>query len=149
EPTHFDGPAMGSGKDSTKSHDLEQTMAFQPPSSDEKKSGEDELVTAEDLEGSSEASAVDLGDVSSKKGSSSVTGIDRLAEALESGVDLGATAPPEPSVEFDEILEDLPESGDDIDVGSIEGPIVSKKTPDKKGKKDKKDKAAAKATGDD
>jgi hypothetical protein len=98
-----------------------RTIPFESPSSDVKKTG-DELVTEEELVGSAEASAVDLGDMPAHKGSS-VTGIDKVAEALESGVDLDAEeAAPldarEASVVFDEALEDLGDS----DEGAIELP---------------------------
>ena len=86
-----------------------QTIPFDSPTNGAKKS-DDELVTEEELLGSSEASAVDLSDMPARKGSS-VVGIDKLAEALESGVDLDADSPEpieadEASVVFDELLED-------------------------------------------
>src|SRR5262249_17982689 len=100
--------------------------------------------------GAEEASAVDLGEM--KKGSS-VAGIDKVAEALESDTDLGAK--PASSVEFDELLDDLSDSDEhkaagvvdsegstEMDAGVIDEPKGKKK--DKKDKK-KKDKAAAKA----
>lgn len=127
------------GKDATEAVELDQTLAFEPPASAAKKADDDELVTEEELVGAAEASAVDLGDVPGKKGSS-VTGIDKVAEALESGVDLAATAPPEPSVEFDEVLDEAAE------VEEAKEPSGAKKKP---GKHDKKKPASAKATGDD
>ncbi len=155
------GPASGkkplSGVNKTAGHD--KTIAFEgPPSSSARRPDSDVLVTEEEVVGSPEASAVDLGEMP-KKGSS-VAGIDKVAEALESGTDLGGHAKPAPSVEFDELLDDLADSDDheaveaveavdadestEMDAGVIDDDFDSPKPAAKKGKK-----SAVKATGDD
>ncbi len=91
---------------------FEQTMAFDPPSSASKKVSDDDLlVTEEELGEPTEASAVNLGEMPARK-SSAVSGIDSVAEALESGVELDAEVD-DPSlkktagsVEFDELLDE-------------------------------------------
>ncbi len=158
----------------SKTRDFEQTLAFEPPASGVKSADDDDLlVTEEEVLGTSEASAVDLGEMPRK--SSSVAGIDPVAEALESGTDLGgeggkATAA---SVEFDELLDKMGDSDEsefptakkkkaadedgstEMDAavveeafGLAEAPSAAKKKG-KKGKNDKKIKTSAKATGDD
>jgi hypothetical protein len=101
-----------------KTADSDKTVAFGAASSTAKKADSDVLVTEEEIAGTSEASAVDLGDMPARKGSS-VTGIDKVAEALESGVDLEGEAEQGdplaetvPSVEFDELLDDLGDSAE-------------------------------------
>lgn len=91
--------------------DFDKTVAFEgSPSSVSRKGQPDSLVTEEEIVGTSEASAVELGELPPRKGTSSATGIDKVAEALESGVEadaqLAETVPPEPSVEFDELLDE-------------------------------------------
>ncbi len=97
-----------------------------------KKTADDELATDEEVAAASEASAVDLGDIFGKKGSS-VTGIDKVAEALESGVDLGAPPQPESGVEFDEAIEE-----DLAEAEETGAPIAGKGKNGKNGKNDKK-----------
>ncbi len=99
-------PKSGVGR--TKGDDLDrtaafdQTMAFEgkPPSSVAKKGPPSSLVTEEEVASTSEASAVEQG----------AFDIDKVAEALESGLDeaepLADTAAPEPSVLFDDLIED-------------------------------------------
>ena len=164
----------------SKTVEIEKTIAFAPPGSATQKSDDDLLVTdEEEIAPAQEASAVDLGDMGEGKGSS-VTGIDKVAEALESGVDLGSedgerAVKVPPSVEFDELLDDMGDSDEgelvpakakkpaardddgstDMEVAPFEegldtdeGPIVAKKKAGKKDKK-KKSKSALKLTGDD
>jgi hypothetical protein len=103
-------PASGAGK----TMDFDKTVAFSSPSSAAKKVDDDALVTEEEMVGSSEASSVDLGEMPPRKGSS-VKGIDKVAEALESGLDIGGDSAEEegklaktvPSVEFDELLDEI------------------------------------------
>jgi hypothetical protein len=146
-------------------------IGLAPSSSAAKKTPDDLAVTEMEVAGASEASAVDLGDMPARKGSSA-TGIDEVAEALESGVDLEAEeteplAPTAPSVEFDELLDDegevapakkgkpaakVDDDSTEVDslieeaVGADDEEIVAGK---KEAKKPKKGKPAAKATGDD
>jgi len=149
-----------------KTVEYDKTIAFDgAPSDYAKKADDDALVTEEEVEGADEASAVNLGDMP-KKGSS-VTGIDKVAEALESGTDLAGddAGKAAPSVEFDELLDDLGESDEgeiaeavgegsstEMDAAVIDEDFDTVKAPTgkKKGAKEKKKgKAAAKATGDD
>ena len=158
-------PASAAGKTT----DFDMTIGSAPPSSAAKKTQDDLPVTEVEVAGTSEASTLDLGDRPARKGSS-VAGIDKVAEALESGVDLEAeeTEPLAPSVEFDELLDDegeatpvkkgkpaakVDDDSTEIDAGPIEEAvgaddeeIVAGKKADKKTKKGK---PAAKATGDD
>jgi TolA-binding protein len=146
-------------------------IGLAPSSTAAKKTPDDLAVTEVEVEGASEASAVDLGDMPARKGSSA-TGIDEVAEVLESGVDLEAEeteplAPKAPSVEFDELLDDegeeapakkgkpaakVDDDSTEVDslieeaVGADDEEIVAGK---KEAKKPKKGKPAAKATGDD
>ncbi|MBI2809132.1 MAG: hypothetical protein HYX68_29470 [Planctomycetes bacterium] len=105
---------------------FDQTIAFEPPSSRAKKPDSDILVTEEELEETTEASAVDLGEMPARK-SSAVSGIDPVAESIESGVDIeDAVAKKRPakaasSVEFDELLDDLGDSSEG------EMPVAKKK----------------------
>lgn len=94
---------------------FEQTMAFEPPpsSASRKSSDDDLLVTEEELGEATEASAVNLGELPARKGeTSSVKGIDKVAEALESDVDLAgheadaSMKKTAGSVEFDELLDE-------------------------------------------
>jgi tetratricopeptide (TPR) repeat protein len=76
-------------------------------------SSNDSLLNAEDLaKHADDGSAVDLGEMPPK--SKSPSGIDAVAEALESGVSIEDEVPlspkPTPSVEFDDILTDSAES---------------------------------------
>jgi len=147
----------GPKSDVNKTAAFDQTMAFEPPASGAAKAADaaDLLVTEEDVEGTSAASAVDLGEMPARKGSS-VTGIDKVAEAIESGVDLDSEEPAEakddanemaatvPSVEFDELLDEETEmeAADAEAFEMADEPVAE--TPTKKGK------TVAKATtGDD
>jgi len=100
------------------SADFDKTVAFDgTPGSAAKKDQPDSLVTEEEVIGADDvSSAVDLGEMPGRK--SSAKGIDKVAEALESGVgldsnEMAATQPPEPSVEFDEILDESEAKIDD------------------------------------
>ena len=157
--------ASASGPKSEQTQAFGQTIAFQPISkvSSQAKNNDDDdmLVTEEELDGAVEASAVDLGEMPPPKGSSA-QGIDKLAEALESGLDVGArdiskTDDPEPSVVFDEILDDEtaePPKGKGkgkkaksrLDDGTTETDSAVVPTGGKGGTKAKK---VTKATGDD
>ena len=141
--------------------DFDQTMAFERPSSAAKKADDDVLMTEEEFAGVGETSAVNLGGMPARKGSSAA-GIDKVAEAIESDVDIDSElsdplAKTVPSVEFDELLDEA----DEIDVKP-----AKKKKPVAKDDEftemdaeafdedeivvaKKKGKAAPKATGDD
>ncbi|MSU79361.1 MAG: hypothetical protein EXS16_14885 [Gemmataceae bacterium] len=157
--------ASASGPKSEQTQAFGQTIAFQPISkvSSQAKNNDDDdmLVTEEELDGAVEASAVDPGEMPPPKGSSA-QGIDKLAEALESGLDVGArdiseTDDPEPGVVFDEILDDEtaePPKGKGkekkaklrLDDGTTETDSAVVPTGGKGGTKAKK---VTKATGDD
>ena len=152
-------PASGIGR----TVEFEKTVAFSSPSSAARKPEDDALFTEEDTV-DPEGSSVNLGDLPSRKGSSAA-GIDKVAEALESDVDLeaeaegpqGQLAKTVPSVEFDELLDEMDDAEEaeevdaladedgstEFDAEAVEEEIVSSKKGAVKGK------PAVKSTGDD
>ena len=152
-------PASGIGK----TVEFDKTVAFSSPSSAARKPVDDALFTEEDTLGS-EGSSVNLGDLPNRKGSSAA-GIDKVAEALESDVDLeaegekpqGQLAKTVPSVEFDELLDEMDDAEEAEEVSAIEDEdgsaefdadaVEEEITSSKKGTG--KSKPAVKSTGDD
>jgi hypothetical protein len=131
---------------------------------------EEVLFAEEEAEEATPASAVDLGDMADVKGASG-SGIDKIAEALESGEELevGEAVPASMkdtagSVEFDELLDDLGEEtptskkkktvgklADEVTELDAEAAEAMEAEEDEVpiGKKDKKKAKATAATGDD
>jgi hypothetical protein len=120
-------------------------------------SSNDSLLNAEDLaKHADDGSAVDLGEMPPK--SKSPSGIDAVAEALESGVSIDDEVPlspkPTPSVEFDDILTDSAESlppvkkgngkkGAEDDVETLEPTDDNLEAVGRASRKKKKDEEAA------
>jgi len=171
EPAHAGSSAVLADEDvetvgkkkKAASNENDKTVAFGGPPSSIVEAEPDSLVTEEEvIEDAEPASAVNLAEASGRK--SSATGIDKVAEALESGVgldsnELANTSLPEPSVEFDEILDEadaLPKSKrkgkqsvDDDVAEALDDEAAEIFDMDEEPVSSSKSKSKVKATGDD